>query len=175
VSALGRGLCGRFRPGHFRGVATVVAKLFNLVRPHRAYFGLKDYQQALLVKRLTQDLNFNVEVKLLPLVRDRDGLALSSRNAYLSPRQRSRALAIPRSLEWAKDEIRLRRNRNLSSIRAGILRRLRSSLLRIDYVEFVQPQTLEPVKSIKGRVVIAVAGWVGKTRLIDNVIIKTKV
>lgn len=170
VKELSRGLCGRFRPGHFRGVATVVTKLFNLVRPHRAYFGAKDYQQALVIQQLAKDLNFHLEVKVLPLIRDRDGLALSSRNAYLSRSERARAQAIPRALAWAKSKIE-KGNRNLASLRRGLLKRLRARLNRIDYVEFVEPKTLQPVKSIRGRVLIAVAGWVGKTRLIDNVII----
>lgn len=171
VTVLSRGLCGRFRPGHFRGVATVVTKLFNLARPHRAYFGAKDYQQALIVKRLARDLNFNLEVEILPSVRDKDGLALSSRNRYLSGRERERALSIPHSLAWAKEEIR-RGNRNLGLLRTGILRRLRINLDRIDYVEFLQPNTLQQVKSLREGFVIALAGWVGKTRLIDNVIIQ---
>lgn len=170
VTELSQGLCGRFRPGHFRGVATVVTKLFNLARPHRAYFGLKDYQQAQILKRLARDLDFPVEVRLCPIVRDPDGLALSSRNAYLPPRQRDCALAISQSLFWVRREV-LRGSRNLGRLRSAVLRRLRKVLDRIDYVEFVEPEMLQPVKSIRGRVVVAVAGWVGKTRLIDNVII----
>lgn len=170
VTELSRGLCGKFRPGHFRGVATIVTKLFNLTRPHRTYFGAKDYQQALMVKRLAKDLNFDLEVRLLPLVRDRDGLALSSRNVYLSKEERERALSLSRSLNWAKGEIK-RGNRNLPLIRRGILRRLRLALDRIDYVEFVETQTLKPVTVIRSPFLLAVAGWVGKTRLIDNVII----
>jgi pantoate--beta-alanine ligase len=171
VAGLSRGLCGRFRPGHFRGVATVVTKLFNLVRPHRAYFGAKDYQQALLLKRLALDLNFDIEVKILPLVRDRDGLALSSRNAYLSSAERSRALSLPHSLFWAKMEIR-GGNRSLRALRNGVLKRLRQGLARVEYAEFADPKTLKSVTSLQGPVLLAVAGWVGKTRLIDNVIIR---
>ncbi len=171
VPRLSDRLCGRFRPGHFRGVATVVAKLFNVTRPHRAYFGAKDYQQAVMVKQLAKDLNFDIEIRLLPIVRDRDGLALSSRNQYLAAKERERALAIPRSLGWAKAQVR-RGKRNLERLRAGIVRRLRGGLDRIDYVEFVHPETLEPVRNARGRFVAAVAGWVGKTRLIDNVIIR---
>ena len=170
VAELSRGLCGRFRPGHFRGVATVVAKLFNLAKARRVYFGAKDYQQAVIVQRLARDLNFDLEVKILPTVRDSQGLALSSRNAYLSPAQRRNALAIPRSLAWAKAEVRAG-NRNLRALRTGILRKLRSTLDRVDYVEFVEPATLQPLKSIRGRFLVAIAGWVGKTRLIDNAII----
>jgi len=173
VINLSRGLCGRFRPGHFRGVATVAAKLFNLVRPHRAYFGTKDYQQAVLIKRMARDLNFNLEVKLLPTIRDQDGLALSSRNAYLTPKERARALSISRSLVWAQREIRQGR-RNLRRLRRGILRELKRGLSRVDYVEFAEPETLQPVGSVRGRFVIAVAGWVGKTRLIDNAIMQRK-
>lgn len=173
VEGLSQGLCGRFRPGHFRGVVTVVTKLFNLVRPHRAYFGAKDYQQALVIRQLAKDLNFGLEVKVSPLVRDRDGLPLSSRNAYLSRTERTRAQSIPRALAWAKLEIQ-RGRRDFGLIRKGILRKLRSNLSRIDYVEMVEPKTLQPVKSIRGGVVIAIAGWVGKTRLIDNVIIRAQ-
>ena len=172
VEELARGLCGKFRPGHFRGVATVVAKLFNLTLPHRVYFGAKDYQQAMVIKQMVRDLNFNIDVRVLPIVRDRDGLALSSRNAYLSSEERRKALSIPHSLAWAKEEIR-QGTRNLDKIRAGILGRLRQNLDRVDYVELVQLEDLKPVKSIKSGVVIAVAGWVGKTRLIDNVIIRS--
>ena len=170
VPELGRGLCGRFRPGHFRGVTTVVTKLFNLARPHRAYFGLKDYQQAVIIQRLVRDLNFDLEVKLPPIVRAKDGMALSSRNAYLNPAERERARSISRALAWAKAEIRAG-ERRLGVLKTGIMKRLRAGLVRIDYVECVEPQTLQPVKAVKGKIVIAVAGWVGKTRLIDNAII----
>lgn len=171
AAELSRGLCGRFRPGHFRGVATVVTKLFNLVMPHRAYFGAKDYQQARIVQALVRDLNFNLEIKILPTLRDRDGLALSSRNRTLSSSERERALAIPRALAWAREEVRKGR-RNFHSLRQGTLRRLRASRIRIDYVEFVEPRNLEPLKAVQGPFLIAVAGWVGKTRLIDNAIIR---
>lgn len=172
VTELSRRLCGQFRPGHFRGVATVVAKLFNLAQPHRAYFGAKDYQQALVIKQFVRDLNFDIDIRVLPVVRDRDGLALSSRNAYLSREERGRAQSIPYALAWAKNEIE-HGNRNLRLIHSGILQRLRRNLDRVDYVEWVQPEDLKPVKSIQQRFVLAVAGWVGKTRLIDNVIIHT--
>ncbi len=185
VAGLSRVLCGKFRPGHFWGVATVVAKLFNLAKPHRVYFGAKDYQQAVIIQRMARDLDFDVEVKVLPTVRDRDGLALSSRNAYLLPSERQRALAIPHSLAWAKIEVQ-GGNRNLRLLRTGVLRRLRSELDRVDYVEFMEPDTLQPIKKIpspqpspprrgrgkgEGVVLLAVAGWAGKTRLIDNAII----
>lgn len=173
VTRLEKGLCGSFRPGHFRGVATVVGKLFNLIRPHRAYFGAKDYQQAQLIKRMCEDLNFNLQVKILPTLRDRDGLALSSRNAYLSREERAKALSISRSLAWAKREMRKGR-RNLNQIRKGVLSQLKPNLRRIDYVEFVEPATLQTVRSLKAPFLLAIAGWVGKTRLIDSAIIQTK-
>lgn len=171
VRELSHRLCGPLRPGHFRGVATIVTKLFNLVQPQRAYFGAKDYQQALIVKQLAKDLNFDLEVKILPLLRDQDGLAFSSRNAYLSAKQRSRALSLPRALAWVKGEIQGGK-RNLNFLRGGILKRLKANFDRIDYVEFLEPKTLQPVRLIRPPLVIAAAGWVGKTRLIDNVIIK---
>ena len=171
AAELGRGLCGRFRPGHFRGVATVVTKLFNLVMPHRAYFGAKDYQQARIVQALVRDLNFNLEIKVLPTLRDRDGLALSSRNRTLSSQERERALAIPRALAWVREEVR-RGRRSLPSLRQGVLRRLRASKVRLDYVEFVEPNDLKSVRRLRAPFLIAVAGWVGKTRLIDNAIIR---
>ena len=170
VAELSRGLCGKFRPGHFRGVATVVTKLFNVVRPDRTYFGAKDYQQAVLIRRMAKDLNFDIEVKILPTVRDQDGLALSSRNAYLSIPNRAKALAIPQALAWLKEEVRTGK-RNLGMLRSGVRGRLRRSLDQVDYVEFVEPMTLQSVKRIRGPFVAAVAGWVGKTRLIDNAII----
>ena len=170
LSELTKRLCGPLRPGHFQGVATVVTKLFNIVRPHKAYFGTKDYQQAQVIRQLVKDLNLNLSVKVLPTVRDQDGLALSSRNAYLSAAERQKTLVISRSLNWAKREVK-RGNRNLSQIRRGVVKRLRQGLDRIDYVEFMEPSTLQPVKAIKKKVVLLVAGWVGKTRLIDNVII----
>lgn len=173
VRGLSKGLCGKFRPGHFTGVATVVTKLFNLVGPHRSYFGAKDYQQARIIQQLAADLNFDVEVKVLPLVRDRDGLALSSRNQFLSMAERTRAQSIPRILSWAKGEVE-KGNRNFTALQKDVRKRLQVGLDRLDYVEWVEPTTLKPVTKLKGKIVLAVAGWVGKTRLIDNVIIKAK-
>jgi pantoate--beta-alanine ligase len=146
VGELGRRLEGEFRPGHFRGVATVCCKLFNIVRPQRAYFGQKDAQQAAVVKRMVADLNVDVEIRVLPTVRDEDGLALSSRNAYLSPEERDAALALPRALA-TKDPEQARE----------LLRGL-----DVDYVE---------VADLDGQRVLAAAVRVGKTRLIDNVIL----
>jgi pantoate--beta-alanine ligase len=138
---------GEFRPGHFRGVATVCLKLFNIVRPQRAYFGQKDAQQAAVVKRMVADLDLELEIRVLPIVRDPDGLALSSRNAYLTPADRERALALPRALA-TKDEARAR------ELLAD---------LDVDYVE---------VAELDGQRVLAAAVRVGKTRLIDNVVLE---
>jgi pantoate--beta-alanine ligase len=146
VGELGNQLEGEFRPGHFRGVATVCLKLFNIVRPARAYFGQKDAQQAAVVKQLARDLNLDLEIRVVPTVRDEDGLALSSRNAYLSPEEREAALALPRALA-TKD---LERARDL----------LRD--LEVDYLEEA---------NFNGRRVLAAAVRIGKTRLIDNVIL----
>jgi pantoate--beta-alanine ligase len=147
VEALSDILEGEFRPGHFRGVATVCLKLFNIVRPQRAYFGQKDAQQAALVKRMVADLDLDLEIRVLPIVRDADGLALSSRNAYLSPDERERALALPRALA-TKDETRAR------ELLAD---------LDVDYVE---------VAELDGQRVLAAAVRVGETRLIDNVVLE---
>lgn len=170
IGKVSEGLCGGFRPGHFRGVATVVTKLFNLAKPHTAYFGAKDFQQAAVIRRLAEDLNFDVEIKVMPTVRDHDGLALSSRNAYLSKDGRRQALSIPEALRWARSEVR-KGNRNLKNLRRHIRSRLRRSLHKIDYVEFRDPVTLKPVERLKHKgVILLIAGWVGKTRLIDNAI-----
>jgi pantoate--beta-alanine ligase len=147
VEELARGLEGEFRPGHFRGVATVCLKLFNIVRPQRAYFGQKDAQQAAVVKRLVEDLNLELEIRVLPTVRDPDGLAVSSRNAYLSPEERQRALALSRALA-TKDPDRAR------ELLDG---------LDVDYVE---------VADLDGQRVLAAAIRLGKTRLIDNVVLE---
>jgi pantoate--beta-alanine ligase len=146
VEELGRGLEGEFRPGHFRGVATVCLKLFNLVRPTRAYFGQKDAQQAAVIRQLVRDLAVPVEIRVLPTVRDDDGLAFSSRNAYLSPEERDRALALPRALA-TKDPVKAR------------------ELLRDLEVEYVEVADFKPK-------VLAAAVRVGATRLIDNVVLE---
>lgn len=154
-------LCGARRPGHFRGVCTVVAKLFNLVHPHVAVFGQKDFQQATIIRRMVRDLNFDVEILVAPIVREPSGLALSSRNAYLSDGERANALALSQSLAGLKDGAwTVQRNR--------IVRRLESHGLEVDYVEAVDSATLRPVKSIRMGVAVLLAVYDGKTRLIDN-------
>ena len=165
-------LCGEFRPGHFRGVATVVAKLFNIVRPHAAIFGAKDYQQLQLIRRTVRDLNFDVEVVGHPTVRDQDGLAVSSRNVYLSREERAAALALHRSLKRAESLV-LRGEREskriIDAMRAEIEK---EPLARIEYVKVCHPETLEQVARVEGEALLALAVWVGKARLIDNTILK---
>jgi pantoate--beta-alanine ligase len=156
VGELGSKLEGEFRPGHFRGVATVCLKLFNIVRPDRAYFGQKDAQQAAVVKQLVRDLNLDLEIRVVPTVRDDDGLALSSRNAYLSPEEREAALALPRGL-WAGRDAFL-----TGSDPAKEMERFLHNLI-VDYVE---------VADLNGQKVLAAAVRIGKTRLIDNVILE---
>ena len=154
-------LCGARRPGHFRGVCTVVAKLFNLVHPHFAVFGQKDFQQATIIRRMVRDLNFDVEILVAPIVREPSGLALSSRNAYLSDEERAKALALSQSLAGIKDGAwTVQRNR--------IVRCLELHDLKVDYVEAVDSATLRPVKSIRPGVAVLLAVYDGKTRLIDN-------
>jgi pantoate--beta-alanine ligase len=168
VTELSRGLCGERRPGHFRGVATVVAQLFALFRPHTAVFGEKDYQQLLVVRRLTRDLHLLVEVVGMPIFREPDGLAMSSRNAYLSRAERRRALALFRGLEAARklfaegtnDAVRL-----TSTVRAA----LRAADVREDYVALVDAETLQPQETGTPRSRLLGAAFVGATRLIDNV------
>lgn len=158
------------RPHFFRGVATVVTKLFNAVRPDRAYFGQKDAQQAAVITRMAADLDFGIEIRVMPIVREPDGLAMSSRNVYLSADERQRALALSRGLR--KAESMLEGGERNSSTVAGAVREELSET-DIDYVEIVNADTMEPVDTIKGRTLIAVAAKVGETRLIDNIIYTT--
>jgi pantoate--beta-alanine ligase len=164
-------LCGPFRPGHFRGVLTVVTKLLNIVKPDRAYFGQKDYQQFLIIRRAVIDLNLDVEVKLLPTVREEDGLAMSSRNVYLGPKQRKDATCLYRALRRAEELVAA--GESSATRVAAEMKRLihRVKGTRIDYVAIVNSETLEPVKEIKGKTLIALAVRIGKARLIDNVIV----
>lgn len=174
VEKLSRPLCGRFRPGHFRGVATVCAKLFNIIRPDVAYFGQKDAQQVVVIKRMVTDLNFPLKVVVCPTVRAADGLALSSRNKYLSPRQREDATCIYRSLTIARKMINAGTT-NPKIIAAQMRRILKAadSLSGIDYVSIVDADTLGDLRQIAGRVLIAVAVRIGSTRLIDNILVDT--
>ena len=164
-------LCGKSRPDHFRGVATVVAKLFQIAKPHRAYFGAKDYQQTVVIRRMVCDLNFDTAIRVLPTVRESGGLAMSSRNQYLSPSERERARVVSQVLFWLRDEIRAGR-RGLAGLKGEALRRLKQKADRIDYLEIVDPETLVPLKRFQPQMAAVAACFVGKTRLIDNVIIR---
>ncbi len=168
VTDVSQGLCGEKRPGHFRGVATVVAKLLNLTRPHVALFGEKDYQQLQVIRAMVRDLSMGVEIAGMPIVREADGLALSSRNAYLSKEERERALALSRALFAARDRA-ASGTREAAALRAGIEQALARAVDRIDYVEIVHPDTLKRVERAEPGSVALVAAYVGKTRLIDNV------
>ncbi len=168
VAEASQGLCGARRPGHFKGVATIVAKLLNLTRPHVALFGEKDWQQLQVIRALVRDLDFGVEVVGMPIVRDPDGLALSSRNAHLSPGERTRALALSSALFEARDRA-ARGERDAAALAAGAHRRLAEAQARVDYVEVVHPETLRPVARAEPGSVMLLAAFVGRTRLIDNV------
>ena len=162
---------GATRPGHFRGVATVCTKLFTACRPHRAYFGQKDYQQSLVVRRLVADLNLGFEIVVLPTVREADGLALSSRNVLLSAEERRQASVLPRSLSVAQTAVK-RGERDAEKVRAGIEAQIRTAPLAVvDYVAVCDPDTLEALTRIAVRAVALVAARFGATRLIDNVLL----
>ncbi|MDP4179145.1 MAG: pantoate--beta-alanine ligase [Bacillota bacterium] len=162
------GLCGAKRPGHFRGVCTVVTKLFNIVCPDRAYFGEKDAQQLAVIKRIVRDLNIPVEIRPCPIIREQDGLAKSSRNTYLNDRERKAALVLSRSLNKAHNAIE-KGERNSDKLKAVITEEiLNEPLAKIDYVEISDSLSLKPVDSIKKSVLVAIAVYIGKTRLIDN-------
>lgn len=172
VEEVSQGLCGAFRPNHFRGVATVVLKLFNLVQPHLAIFGEKDYQQLVVIKRMVQDLNLPVEVVGRPLVREADGLAMSSRNVYLNPAERQAAVNISQALFRARE---------LVAAGERSVKRLREALapffathppLSLDYLTVVDPETLAELQEISGPARLAVAARIGQTRLIDNILLE---
>ena len=167
---LSRGMEGRSRPGHFRGVTTVVAKLFNIVRPDVAVFGAKDYQQAAVIRRMVRDLNFPVRMVMTPTLREPDGLAMSSRNLYLKGTLREQARVLWRALRQAQGAVRKSSKPVSASRLKAQLRRLVSSkpAARLDYVEFFEPDTLVPVSRVKRGTHLALAVFLGKTRLIDN-------
>lgn len=165
-------LCGRSRPGHFRGVTTIVAKLFNIVQPDLAVFGQKDAQQAIIIKRMVEDLNFPVEIVVAPIIREADGLAMSSRNKYLSPQQRKEATVLYRSLKLAEQEFK-NGNYDLNEIKSKMRHLIETeSSGKIDYIEAVDAETLgEPVPG-KRPVLLALAVFFHPARLIDNIILK---
>ena len=164
-------LCGARRPGHFQGVATVVAKLFNIVEPRRAYFGQKDFQQVVVIRHLIKDLNFPVALRTLATVREKNGLALSSRNSYLSKEQHEEAAVLYRSLRCAKRKI-LDGERKASRIKSLIKHMIRSTSGTIDYIACVDSKTLEPLTHFEGKCTIALAVFFGKARLIDNIVLQ---
>ena len=171
VNAVTRGLCGTARPEHFRGVTTVVAKLFNAVKPHVAVFGMKDFQQLVAIRRMVMDLDFDVEIVGAPIVRERDGLAMSSRNAYLSPAERVAAQSLSRALSEAASLARCG-ERRASAVTAHVHAVLAAEpLVRVDYVEMVDPDTLQSVSELTGSALLALAVFVGRTRLIDNALL----
>jgi len=171
VEGLSEKLCGRSRPGHFRGVTTVVSKLFNIVEPDLAFFGQKDAAQAVIIQRMVRDLNIDVEIVVCPIVREPDGLALSSRNAYLDPQQRKQATVLDRSLmrvrvladHGERDSARL--------IAAALDVFKEEPEVRLDYFEIVDRETLDPVANTSKGALVAVAAFVGTTRLIDNIVL----
>lgn len=168
VSNLTEGLCGEKRPGHFKGVCTVVSKLFNIVMPHRAYFGEKDAQQLAVIKRMVRDLNMELEIVPCPIIREEDGLAKSSRNTYLSSEEREAALVLSRALNLAKESLS-QGQRNGEKIKALIIEEIsKEPLARIDYIEVVDSLSLQRVSVIEKDILVAIAVFIGKTRLIDN-------
>lgn len=165
-------LCGASRPGHLRGVTTVVLKLFNIVEPHVAIFGEKDYQQLVVIRRMVKDLNLPIEIVGMPIVREKDGLAMSSRNRYLSADERKAALSISQSL--SKAEVMIRKGDRdvkdiLKTVRDTILA---AKIVHIDYVKLCDPETLEDLQSLRLPALLAIAAFVGPTRLIDNRLLK---
>lgn len=172
VSRLTEGLCGAHRPGHFAGVTTVVAKLFNIVQPDTAYFGQKDAQQAAVIRRMVRDLFFPVEIVVCPTVREPDGLAMSSRNAYLSPQERVQARSLSAALRWAQEQVRAGRRDGPELIREMRRRIEAAGPCFIDYIEIVDPEDLRPKAVVEGPCLIALAVRIGNTRLIDNVMVE---
>jgi len=171
-TVLTKPLCGATRPGHFRGVTTVVLKLMNLVQPTRAYFGQKDAQQARIIMQMVRDLALPVEVVMLPIVREADGLAMSSRNAYLDPGQRREAVVLYQALEEARKAID-NGERSVDTILSGIRRLIETApSARVDYVSVVDCETLQDIQHVRGTVLIALAAFFGATRLIDNAIVR---
>jgi len=172
AGSITKGLCGASRPNHFRGVTTVVSKLFNVVYPHRAYFGQKDAQQLAVIKRMVSDLNMDIKIVPMPIIREPDGLAMSSRNRYLNPEARRSATVLHRSLQLAKGFIE-GGERNAEKVIAAIREMIEQvKLARIDYVEIVDVEGLEPVEEIEGEILIALAVFISEPRLIDNLQIR---
>lgn len=171
VDQVSRPLCGAFRPGHFRGVTTIVAKLFNIVKPHVAIFGEKDFQQCVVIKRMVQDLNFDLDIITMPTVREPDGLAMSSRNARLSAAERQTSLCLSRALNTAQELVAHGERRSAMILQAVQELIERQGGVRLEYVSLCHPETLEEVAEVSGPTLLALAAWVGDVRLIDNCVI----
>lgn len=172
VSELSKPLCGKSRPGHFEGVATVVLKLFHILMPDRAYFGMKDYQQLRIIQQMVRDLHLPVEIVPCPIVREPDGLAMSSRNVYLSPDARAAAVVLYRSLQWAQAQYAAG-ERDAIKLRTGVYEQIAAEpLARIDYVEVVDAETLQPIERIERPALVALAVFFGRARLIDNCLLE---
>jgi pantoate--beta-alanine ligase len=171
VESLSDKLCGRSRPGHFRGVTTVVSKLFHIVQPDRAFFGQKDAAQSTIIRRMVRDLNIPVQVVIGAIVREPDGLAMSSRNAYLDVPQRQSALVLHRSLVAVQEHFDRGERKVQALIEAGKQVFAEDPSVRLDYFEIVDPETLDPVSNFSHGALVAVAAFVGKARLIDNVVL----
>ena len=171
VEGLTRRWEGTYRPGHFRGVTTIVAKLFHVVKPHRAYFGQKDYQQACVITRMVRDLDMDIEVVVLPTVREPDGLAMSSRNVNLTPGERRQAPVLYQALRWAADQVR-RGERDARGLAEGMRRMIQQgTTATIDYVAVCHPSSLEPLETVESPAVALLAVRFSKARLIDNLVI----
>ena len=171
VRGLSEKLDGKSRPGHFQGVTTVVAKLFEIVRPDRAYFGQKDAAQVALIRKMVQDLNIDLELIICPIVREHDGLAMSSRNTYLNPEQRKQALILYRSLMRMQTLADRGESSSSALSDAGKQVLAEEPDIKLDYLEIVNPHSLDPVPDITQGALVAVAAWVGTTRLIDNIVL----
>jgi pantoate--beta-alanine ligase len=172
VAGLSEKLCGRSRPGHFRGVTTIVAKLFHIVEPTVAFFGQKDAAQVAIIRRMVRDLNFPVEIVACPIVREPDGLAMSSRNVYLGAQERKSALVLSRCLREIQTLFERGDRQMENLVVAGKQALAGEPGVKLDYLEIVDPDTLETLGEINGAALVAVAAWVGNTRLIDNVVLR---
>ncbi len=172
VEGLSDRLCGKSRPGHFRGVSTIVSKLFNIVEPELAFFGQKDAAQVAVIKQMVSDLHIPVQIEVCPIAREPDGLALSSRNAYLSSDERKMALVLNASLQRAQKLFDDGERDAAKIARAAKKAFVWQPAVKLDYFEMVDPDTLEPVEEMKGRTLVAVAAFVGNTRLIDNIVLE---
>ena len=172
VEKVSQPLCGAFRPGHFRGVTTVVAKLFNMVKPHSALFGEKDFQQCVVIKRMVRDLNFDIDIVTLPTVREDDGLAMSSRNARLSAAERETSLCVSRALMAAQVLVSGGQVSSAAVLQAVQQVLTQNAAVRVEYASLCHPETLEEVEQISDPTLLAIAIWIGDVRLIDNCVLQ---